>query len=163
MSTVTSRVLFVCMGNICRSPAAEVVFAHLLEKAGLQGRIDHDSAGTIGYHQGNPPDARMRAHLTAKGYRVFGTARPLRASDLREFDWILVMDEENERDVRKLDPQNLYRHKIRRLTDFCTQHDLDHVPDPYYGGAEGFVQVIDLVEDACAGLLQQLREEKTAP
>ncbi len=150
-----TRVLFVCMGNICRSPAAEIVFSHLIEDAGLKGKIEHDSAGTIGYHQGNPPDPRMRTHLTAQGYRVFGTARPIRAKDLQDFDWILVMDEENERDVRKLDPQGIHAKKIRRFTDFCRHHSIDHVPDPYYGGDEGFTKVIDLVEDACAGWIEQ--------
>jgi protein-tyrosine phosphatase len=153
------RVLFVCMGNICRSPAAEIVFRHLVDEAGLDGRIDIDSAGTIGYHRGNPPDPRMAETLRARGYTIAGRARQVRPADLLDFDLLLVADEDNRADVHALDPDGSHRDKVRLLTEFCTGHDAPRVPDPYYGGRRGFEQVADLIEDACAGLLEHLRAE----
>lgn len=148
------RILFVCMGNICRSPAAEIIFHHLVHKAGRSQEFIVDSAGTIGLHQGNPPDHRMRHHLTQKGYEVFGSSRKITPDDLAIFDLILVMDDENERDVRALDADGQHTQKIRRLTDYATHHQMNHVPDPYYGGDAGFAQVVELIEASCAGLLQ---------
>jgi protein-tyrosine phosphatase len=163
MPTPVSRILFVCMGNICRSPAAEMVFDHMTRSAGRAKEFLIDSAGTIGMHQGNPPDHRMRQHLTKRGYPIFGTARKIEAEDLKVFDWILVMDEENERDVRRMDREGQYKHKIRKLTDFGIRFQADRVPDPYYGGDEGFAHVIDLIEDACTGLLETLAKPSPAP
>jgi protein-tyrosine phosphatase len=151
------------MGNICRSPAAEMVFDHMTRSARRAGEFLIDSAGTIGMHQGNPPDHRMRQHLTKRGYPIFGTARKIEAEDLKRFDWILVMDEENERDVRRMDREGQYKHKIRKLTDFGIRFQADRVPDPYYGGDEGFAHVIDLIEDACTGLLETLTKPSPAP
>ena len=153
------RVLFVCMGNICRSPAAEIVFRHLVTEAGLDGHIDIDSAGTLGYPRGNPPDPRMADALRARGYTIAGRARQVRADDLDAFDLLLTADEDNLADLRALDPGGTRREKVRLLTEFCTEHEAPRVPDPYYGGRRGFEQVADLIEDATAGLLEHLRAE----
>ena len=144
------------MGNICRSPAAEIIFTHLIERAGLAGRITCDSAGTIGHHSGNPPDPRMTATLERRGYRSFGRSRRIRRSDLDEFDHILVADSENLADVLELDPEGRHHAKIRILTDHCATMNAGFVPDPYYGGPQGFEHVADLVEDACRGLLETI-------
>ena len=153
------RVLFVCMGNICRSPAAEIVFRQKVEEAGLSGRIEIDSAGTIGYHTGHGPDARMSATLKKRGYTIAGKARQILSADLQNFDLILVMDAENLANVRALDKAAHFQAKIRRFTEYCTRHQAEEVPDPYYGGQEGFDHVADLVEDAAEGLLDTLRKE----
>jgi protein-tyrosine phosphatase len=150
------RILFVCMGNICRSPAAEIVFRKMVSDAGREADFGIDSAGTIGFHKGKPPDVRMAAHLAKKGYQVEGRSRQLTARDLREFDLILTMDEENFADALTLDPGGKFRHKVQPFTDFLTEHDEPRIPDPYYGGDEGFAHVIELLEDGCAELLDQL-------
>lgn len=155
------RVLFVCMGNICRSPAADIVFRSLVREAGLDGQIECDSAGTIGYHAGHPPDARMAAELGRRGYEIHGSARQIRAADLEDFDLVLVADRENLADVRELEGAERRADRIRLLTDYCREHDADHVPDPYYGGSSGFRRVADLVEDACQGLLDELASGRT--
>jgi len=152
-----TRVLFVCMGNICRSPAAETVFRHLVAEAGLEEAIEIDSAGTIGYHSGHSPDTRMSATLERRGYKPQGQARRVRMEDFREFDLILAMDEENEEDLRRMDRDGHGSVKIRAFSSFCANNPLGHVPDPYYGGKRGFEQVADIVEDGCKGLLEHLR------
>lgn len=151
------RVLFVCMGNICRSPAAEIVCSKMLSESDLKDSVELDSAGTIGYHSGKGPDARMAATLKARGYPIFGRARQVQPQDLDDFDLILVADEENLADVRRLDRDGSRSPKIKLLVDYCENHDAPRVPDPYYGGQSGFEEVADLVEDACAGLLAKLR------
>lgn len=151
------RVLFVCMGNICRSPAAEIVFRQQVADAGWSDRIDIDSAGTIGYHIGNGPDPRMAETLRRRGYRIEGRARQVTAADLQEFDLILAADRENISDLRELDPAGTYREKVRLLVDFCLEHTASHVPDPYYGGQRGFEEVADLVADASRGLLAHIQ------
>lgn len=150
------KILFVCMGNICRSPAAEIVFHAMVAQSGRSQQFLIDSAGTTGEHQGNPPDVRMVRTLEKRGYPIFGTSRQIQADDLEVFDHILVMDQDNLRNVLALDPAGKYRSKIRKLSDFCQKTQADLVPDPYYGGASGFELVADLVEDACAGLLVEL-------
>lgn len=157
-STKTVRILFVCMGNICRSPAAEIVFRQMVEAAGLDDRVEIDSAGTIGYHAGNPPDKRMSATLSAWGYCPKGRARQVRKEDFDDFDLILPMDDENEADLRRMQRDGQSRAEIRAFSSFCAANPLGHVPDPYYGGAAGFEKVADIVEDGCRGLLKQLRE-----
>ena len=153
------RVLFVCMGNICRSPAAEIVFRKLVHDVDLNDRIEIDSAGTTGYHAGNLPDHRMSATLESRGYQIAGHSRQIKRSDLEAFDLILVADDDNLHEVNRLDSDHKQRHKIKRLTDFCIEQSAAHVPDPYYGGSRGFEEVADLVEDACAGLLDHLQKE----
>jgi protein-tyrosine phosphatase len=150
------RVLFVCMGNICRSPAGEIIFRQLVADAGRSDAIEIDSAGTLGYHQGDPPDARMAATLRAHGYSVTGRARQIRAADLADFDLIVTMDEDNLDAVRTLDRTGQFRAKIRPLVGFCQTHDAPRVPDPYYGGQQGFERVIELLEDGCAGILREI-------
>ncbi len=151
------RVLFICMGNICRSPAAEIVFRKQVEDAGLSEAIHIDSAGTIGYHAGKGPDPRMSDTLRSRGYTIAGRSRQVRSEDLADFDLLLVADEENLSDVRCLDPHGTHRDKIRLLVDYCVEQEASHVPDPYYGGQRGFEEVADLVEDACGGLLEELK------
>ena len=150
------RVLFVCMGNICRSPAGEIIFRKLVAEAGRSAEIEIDSAGTLGYHQGEPPDARMAATLHAHGYAVAGTARQLKAADLAAFDLIVTMDEDNLATVRNLDRDGQNRAKIRPLIEFCRKHRTPRVPDPYYGGQQGFELVVKLLEDGCAGILEEI-------
>lgn len=150
------RVLFVCLGNICRSPAAEIIFRKQAADAGRAGDFDVDSAGTIGHHQGSPPDARMVEALVQRGFTIAGQARRIEADDLNNFDLIVTMDETNLSDVKRLDPSGKLHAKIRPLVGFCRHHDDPRVPDPYYGGKRGFDHVIDLLEDGCGGILLAL-------
>ncbi len=151
-----TRVLFICMGNICRSPGAEIVFRKMVEDAGLGDSFEIDSAGTIGYHEGNPPDARMSEHLVRRGYRVEGKSRPLRKADLAEFDLLLTMDEENLADTLRLDPDGVFHAKVKPFVGFLRNGEAASIPDPYYGGDSGFAQVIDLLEDGCGVLLERI-------
>ncbi len=150
------KLLFVCLGNICRSPSAENIMNHLIEQAGLSDRIVCDSAGTGGYHIGSPPDRRMAAAAELRGIKLKGQARQFHKSDFEDFDLILAMDGENYRDILSLDPKGKYRDKVRLMCDFASHHREREVPDPYYGGSEGFNKVIDLLLDACEGLLQHV-------
>ncbi|WP_341909410.1 low molecular weight protein-tyrosine-phosphatase [Polaromonas sp. YR568] len=153
----TFSVLFVCMGNICRSPTAHGVFRHKLVAAGLADRIRVDSAGTHNYHPGSPPDERSAHHAARRGYDLSDLrARQITEDDLARHDLILVMDWDNLALVQDICPE-AHQRKVRRLTEFCLQHDSPVVPDPYYGGAGGFDQVLDLVEDACEGLLRHVQ------
>jgi protein-tyrosine phosphatase len=151
------RILFVCMGNICRSPSAEGVMAALLEREGLQGEIELDSAGTGAWHVGSPPDARASAAARGRGIVLGGAARQVRHEDFEEFDLILAMDRSNLRDLQLLAPVTAQR-KVRLLREFdpASAEDLD-VPDPYYGSGDGFERVLDLLLSACEGLLTEIR------
>ncbi len=152
------KLLFVCLGNICRSPSAENIMIHLIEQAGLSDRILCDSAGTSSYHIGSPPDRRMSAAAATKlGIKLRGRARQFQKSDFQDFDLILAMDQENYENILTLDQTKQYQHKVRLMSEFCSLHTLKEVPDPYYGGQEGFNQVIDLLIDACEGLLTKVR------
>jgi len=151
-----SSVLFVCLGNICRSPAAENIFRHVVKKAGLSHEIAIDSAGTIGFHSGKSPDTRMSRTIRQRGYEVGGHARQFSHHDFDAFDLILTMDDENYANVLSLAKSAAQKDKVRRFTDFCTEHDHDEVPDPYYGRGEGFELVADLIEDGSSGLLAHL-------
>jgi protein-tyrosine phosphatase len=150
-----NRILFVCLGNICRSPAAEIIFRSHVKVLGRAGEFEIDSAGTIGYHQGAPPDSRMAASLRQKGYEIEGKSRKIRAEDLENFDLIVTMDDSNLADVRALDPSGQHHSKIVPLVSFCRKHDVSHVPDPYYGGQSGFEKVITLLEDGCRGIAEK--------
>jgi protein-tyrosine phosphatase len=150
------KILFVCLGNICRSPAAEGVMNHIIAQANLSDLILCDSAGTSSYHIGSPPDRRMTAAAKARGIVLQGEACQLQLSDLGSFDLILAMDQENYRDILSLAVQEKHQDKIRLMCDFATYHQEREVPDPYYGGVQGFDFVIDLLLDACQGLLQEL-------
>lgn len=150
-------VLFVCLGNICRSPTAEGVFRKLVEDAGLGERVRIDSAGTAGYHVGATPDARAMAAAKSRGFDLSAIrARHVVAADFAAFDLILAMDEENLADLRRAAPADT-RAQLRLLLEFAPGADVSAVPDPYYGGKNGFEQVLDLVTDACAGLVADLR------
>ncbi|MEH1982100.1 MAG: low molecular weight protein-tyrosine-phosphatase [Nostoc sp.] len=152
------KLLFVCLGNICRSPSAENIMNHLIEQAGLSDRILCDSAGTSSYHVGSPPDRRMSAAAATKlGIKLRGRARQFQKSDFQDFDLILAMDQENYENILTLDRTQEYQHKVRLMCEFCSRHTLKEVPDPYYGGEEGFNQVIDLLIDACEGLLTKVK------
>jgi protein-tyrosine phosphatase len=150
------KLLFVCLGNICRSPSAENVMNHLIEEAGLSSQIQCDSAGTSSYHIGSPPDSRMSEAAARRGIALKGRARLLQISDFDEFDLILAMDRENYRDILYLDREEKYRDKIRSICDFASHHQEKEVPDPYYGGRAGFDKVIDLLLDSCSGLLKYI-------
>jgi protein-tyrosine phosphatase len=150
------KLLFVCLGNICRSPAAENIMNHLASKSDLGSQIECDSAGTANYHTGKPPDRRMQAAAAKRNIPTIGSARQFTKADFTAFDLILAMDRENYHNIIALDPQGLYRDKVKLMCDFATMHSDKDVPDPYYGGAEGFDYVIDLLTDACGGLLSQL-------
>ncbi|MEA5510397.1 low molecular weight protein-tyrosine-phosphatase [Crocosphaera sp. UHCC 0190] len=151
------KLLFVCLGNICRSPSAENIMNYLLKQQGLEHLIVCDSAGTSSYHVGASPDRRMRATAARRGIELLGSARQFDVSDFEKFDLILAMDRQNYQDILTLDGQNCYRDKVRLMCDFATQSPEKEVPDPYYGGQEGFDRVIDLLLDACAGLLEEIR------
>ncbi len=152
------KLLFVCLGNICRSPTAENIMNCLVSQTGMENWIVCDSAGTGSWHVGSPPDRRMAAAARNRGIELLGRARQFEPSDFEEFDLILAMDRENYRNILALDSQKQYQGKVRLMCDFCTHHSLKEVPDPYYGGPEGFNQVIDLLLDACEGLLQYLKQ-----
>ncbi len=159
MTTTPYRILFVCMGNICRSPAAEGVLRHMVRAEGLEDRILLDSAGTLGFHSGSPPDARMTRAAARRGIRLEGAARQFTRSDFEAFDLILTMDEDNYTNVRRLDPQDQFLSKVKRFCDFCQEFDDREVPDPYYGGEAGFEHVMDLLEDGCRQIKQHALEE----
>ena len=150
-------ILFVCLGNICRSPAAEGVMRRLVEREGRAEEFVIDSAGILDYHRGELPDARMRSHAARRGLQLTHRSRPVTTDDFLEFDLILGMDDRNLDDLHRLSPSLETSAKIHRMTDYCRRHpEADHVPDPYYGGAQGFELVLDLLEDACQGLLEKL-------
>ena len=154
------KVLFVCLGNICRSPAAEEIMRKLVEDAGLEDSFVLDSAGLIDYHEGEPADGRMRAHAARRGYRLTHLSRPVKYDDFFDFDVIVGMDDRNISKLRAMAPGLEEEQKVVRMTDYCRFKVVDHVPDPYYGGASGFENVLDILEDACAGLLDALRESR---
>jgi protein-tyrosine phosphatase len=150
------RILFVCLGNICRSPAAEIIFRQQAADSGRAEDFEIDSAGTIGHHAGSPPDSRMSDSLGRHGFTVEGRARQILAADLENFDLIVTMDETNLSDVRRLEAGGKAHAEIRPFVSFCRHHDDLRVPDPYYGGQRGFDHVIELLKDGCEGILQSL-------
>lgn len=152
------RILFVCLGNICRSSSAEEIMRTLVRRAGREKEFEIDSAGIIGFHEGELPDARMRAHAIRRGYELTHRSRPVRTEDFYHFDWILGMDDRNIDALREKAPDLESEQKIHRMTESCRTKVIDHVPDPYYGGAQGFENVLDILEDACQGLLEHLTE-----
>jgi protein-tyrosine phosphatase len=154
------RILFVCLGNICRSPTAEGVMRDLVERAGLENCIELDSVGTGAWHVGEPPDERATETAHARGIALEGAARQVSTEDFDDFDLILAMDSSNLADLRRIAPDEEAREKVRLLREFDPASaglgDLD-VPDPYYGGPRGFEDVLDLVQAACVGLLEEAR------
>ena len=156
-----TRVLFVCMGNICRSPTAQGVFRKMVVDAGLENCVIIESAGTHAYHVGEPPDARAQQAAKRRGYEIADLrARQITQDDFRTFDLILAMDWENLALMQQQCPR-AYKHKLHLLMRFAGEHDAATVPDPYYGGPEGFNTVLDYVEDACQGLIEVVRKRST--
>ena len=148
------KILFVCLGNICRSPAAEGVFTHLSRERGVADRFEVDSAGTYGGHAGDLPDPRMRAHAARRGYLLDHRSRQVCLGDFERFDLILGMDDYNIDTLRSMADTPEQTAKVRRITDYCRHYPVDCIPDPYYGGADGFENVLNILEDACEGLLE---------
>jgi protein-tyrosine phosphatase len=152
-------VVFVCMGNICRSPTAEAVFRHQVEKAGLEGRITIDSAGTHDYHIGAPPDPRTRQAAQRRGYDMAALrGRQVGVADFSRFDYVLAMDGNNLSILERLRPRGTESH-LGLFLEFAGRHREREVPDPYYGGEDGFERVLDMVEDAAEGLLKHIRQQ----
>jgi len=155
-------VVFVCMGNICRSPTAEAVFRHYVESAGLSGQILIDSAGTHDYHIGDPPDLRTQRAAQQRGYDMSGLrGRQVEEGDFHRFDYVLAMDKANLAILQRLAPPDGTT-KARLFLEYARHHAEREVPDPYYGGADGFERVLDMVEDAAEGLLQEIRQRHFA-
>lgn len=152
-------VLFVCMGNICRSPTAEGVFRKRIKDAGLADVIHADSAGTHAYHVGQPPDPRSQKHAAQRGYDLSRLrARKVSTEDFIKFDFVLAMDDDNLEHLKAGCPQQ-HVHKLKLLMEFARKHKAKIVPDPYYGSPAGFDLVLDYVEDASDGLVEVLRKE----
>lgn len=151
-----TNILFVCLGNICRSPMAETIMQSIVNERDAEASFGIDSAGILGYHSGEGADPRMRSHAFQRGYRITHISRQVREDDFYHFDYIIGMDERNMEDLRALAPADSTA-ELHQMTEYCQHHPDDYyVPDPYYGGAAGFAHVIDLLEDACEGLFQCL-------
>jgi protein-tyrosine phosphatase len=152
------RILFVCLGNICRSPTAEGVLRVLAAREAPELQLEIDSAGTAGYHVGEPPDARTRAAALRRGYTLEALrARVVEPQDFEHFDLILAMDAENLRVLRRRAPSHTHE-RLRLFLEFAPESEADEVPDPYYGGPNGFEEVLDLIEAAARGLIAHLRQ-----
>jgi protein-tyrosine phosphatase len=150
------KVLFVCLGNICRSPAAEATLNHLAQKYNLQNKIIGESAGTSGHHAGDPADSRMRTHAQKREIEITTISRQFTEQDFKKYDFIITMDRSNYHNVMKLDPDQKFIDKVIPMSHLCQKNPITEVPDPYYGGDDGFEFVLDLVEDGCRGLLDRV-------
>ncbi|MBW3629625.1 MAG: low molecular weight phosphotyrosine protein phosphatase, partial [Gemmatimonadetes bacterium] len=150
------KILFVCLGNICRSPLAESVFRHLARERGVENRFEIDSAGTSGWHDGDPPDARSVATARARGVVLTGASRKLLGRDLHRFDYIIAMDGENRANIERLQAASGGGCRVHLLREWDPHPHRPDVPDPYYGGEDGFDEVHDIVERSCAALLDDL-------
>ena len=157
---MVSKILFVCLGNICRSPAAEGIFKQKIKERGLANFFVVDSAGTGSWHVGNLPDQRMRTTALMRGIELTSRARQIDENDLYEFDHILVMDKDNLHAVNSLiqDQEDLVNSKIKLMLSYSKDSQLDEVPDPYYGGQNGFDNVLDLLDNAIDGLISSLTD-----
>lgn len=157
---IMKKVVFVCLGNICRSPSAETVMKKLVEESGLKDKIFVDSAGTIGYHTGEPADARMKKHAALRGYELDHSARKFNPQiDFEKFDYIVTMDNQNYRDVLTMDKERNYKSKVFKMAEYAQNIKFSEVPDPYYGGPDGFENVLNILEDACKGLLEKIKDD----
>ena len=151
------KVLFVCLGNICRSPAAHGIFEHMVKESGLQDKIEVDSAGTYGGHRGELPDRRMRTAAMYRGYALTHKSRPVSSLDFLDFDLIVAMDDQNYEDLMHLAPSVEATHKIKRMASYLTTHSISYIQDPYYMGTEGFSLVLDLLEEGCKNLFDEIK------
>ncbi len=154
------KVLFVCLGNICRSPAAEGIFNKMIKDDGLSDKVKCDSAGTINSHQGEPADKRMIDHAKERGYQVSGKARQFdRYVDFDEFDYIIGMDKNNCATLKAMDAKKQYQSKLMEMAEFSTNPEIDQIPDPYYGDEDGFDHTLNLLEDACQRLVVRIKSD----
>ncbi len=149
----SKSVLFVCLGNICRSPTGEGVFRSLVEQQGHEEKVVVDSAGTIGYHEGNRADSRMREHAAKRGFDLQSRSRKIQTADIQRFDLVIAMDRQNLNDILSIEPD---AKNVCLLSDYLDDRWPVDVPDPYYGGAEGFETVLDMIEAACPKILDSL-------
>lgn len=152
------KILFVCLGNICRSPAAQGVFQSIVDSEGAAAGFEVDSAGTYSGHQGQLPDRRMREAAARRGYMLTHKARPVEMTDFLDSDVIVAMDDANYEDLMHLAPSVEDSRKVVKMADYLTTHSISYIPDPYYMGAEGFELVLDLLEEACRNLYNSLSE-----
>lgn len=151
------KVLFVCLGNICRSPAAHGIFEHIVKENGMQDNIEIDSAGTYSGHRGELPDRRMRNAALYRGYALTHHSRPVSSLDFLDFDLIVAMDDQNYEDLMHLAPSVEATHKIKKMASYLTTHNISYIPDPYYMGTEGFTLVLDLLEEGCMNLYNEIK------
>ncbi|HET8865859.1 MAG TPA: low molecular weight protein-tyrosine-phosphatase [Gracilimonas sp.] len=151
------KLVFVCLGNICRSPTAEGIFLHKVKEEGLQNYFYIDSAGTAAYHVGESANSKSQATANKYGVHLPSKARKFEYADLEEFDLILAMDSENYRNIKELDTKDKFDHKIKMMREFDPQPDMKDVPDPYYGGMDGFENVYRVLERSTAALLNELK------
>ena len=154
------KVLFVCLGNICRSPAAHGIFEHIVRREGAQDMVEVDSAGTYGKHRGELPDRRMREAASARGYSLTHISRPVSGLDLLEFDLIIAMDDQNYQNLMNIAPSVEAARKVKRMSEYLTDNKISYIPDPYYSGMDGFNYVLDLLEESCENLFSSLNLKK---
>ena len=157
-----TKILFVCLGNICRSACAEAVMKQVVAERGLEAEFEIDSAGLISYHSGEKADPRMRHHAAKRGINITSIARTITTADFSHFDYIIGMDDDNIRRLLDIAPDEQSRLKISKMSDYCRTYRANSVPDPYYGGPKDFELVLDLLDDACNGLIDNLMHAETA-
>ncbi len=158
MDDKKKKILFVCMGNICRSPLADTIMHKFVDEKGLSDKYEIDSAGILDYHEGELADYRMRCHASFRGYEITHRSRPVSRQDFEYFDFVYAMDEQNVRDLQYVAQTDEQKQKIHRLVEYCPDFNRPTIPDPYYGGDSGFKLVIDMLEVACANLLLDLEK-----